>query len=259
MYRFDASHHCAGLPRNVNVVNYVNMIDASPRSRRRARTSASILEAARACAASGGIDGLTLHAVADRLDLSAAALYRYFPNKGALLAAVNAEILREQRLRLEAAVGRAALVGQPDPLTRLLVAVEATVALSREKPDDFGLLVATLSDPRTLVEDPTHAVHIPELLALLAQISGSVDRAAALGLIEAGPARDRAMGLMFAVLGALQTRKLGRFDLSLDADRLARRVALDLIAGWGARREDLDVRLSIASDAVSNTLAEMTS
>lgn len=235
---------------NVNGINYVNMSDTTPRARRRARTTTSILGAARACAAQGGIDGVTLQAVAHQLDLSAAALYRYFPNKGALLAAVNAEILKEQRLRLAGAVARAER-GAPDPLVRLLVAVEVTIALSTEEPDDFGLLVATLSDPRTLVEELAHAVHIPELLALLGEIAGSVERSAEVGAVRPGPARDRAMGLMFAVLGALQTRKLSRFDPSLDADRLARGVALDVIAGWGARRDELEVKARVAAAAVT--------
>ena len=72
------------------------MVNDTPRDRRRAQTRTRILDAARARVATGGIDALTLGAIADALDLTAAALYRYFPNKDAVLAAIyDAETGRE--------------------------------------------------------------------------------------------------------------------------------------------------------------------
>lgn len=246
MYRVETSH----LRENVNAINKMNMVDASPRQRRRAKTRSRILGAARGVVARGGIDALTLSAVADTLDLTGPALYRYFPNKGALLAAVNAEVLREQR----EVVTRIELLSQygdrPDPVVRLWGLVEATVSLARRQPDDFALLVATLADPRQLVDDPVHAVHMPELLGLLATVSGWIRDASDQGIVRpVDHPEDRAIGLVFAVLGALQTTKLARFHSALDPSRIALASARDLILGWGADPSQLDDRIAAGRSA----------
>lgn len=203
------------------------MVDASPRQRRRAKTRTRILDAARGVVGRGGIDALTLSAIASKLDMTGPALYRYFPNKGALLAAVNAEVLREQRA-IVARIGSLAHAGSSrEALVSLWAVVEITLALARDQPDDFALLVATLADPRQLVEDPAQAVHMPELLSLLATVAGWTR---AMGNDDP---EDRAIELVFAVLGALQTTKLARFHPALDPERIARSSARHLILGWG--------------------------
>ena len=255
MYRYVTSH----LQQDVNAINKVNMIDASagsPRQRRRAKTRARILEAARGVVGRGGIDALTLGAIARTLDLTGPALYRYFPNKGALLAAVNAEVLQEQRVIVTRIGALSVFRGRTDPLVSLWAVVEATLTLAEQQPDDFALLVATLSDPRTLVEDPVHAVHMPELIGLLVDVSGWVRRAADEGLIREGVAEDRAIGLVFAVLGALQTIKLARFHPALDPVGIARTSARDLFAGWGADPTELDARIAAGRTAARRATLE---
>lgn len=244
----------------VNGINKVNMssdvVIPSPQRRRRARTRQRILDAARATVRREGIDGLTLGAIAKALDLTTPALYRYFPNKGALLAAVNAEVLAEQRAVVRRIAVVARLDGSSDALLALLSVVEATVVLSEARPDDFALLVATLSDPRTLVDDLEHAVHIPELFGLLMDVVGAFERAVAEGSLEPGDAETRALSLVFSVLGSLQTAKLTRFRPSVAPGALARTTARALLQGFGADPKQLDRRTPDAVRTVRRATLE---
>ncbi|HEY8369587.1 MAG TPA: helix-turn-helix domain-containing protein, partial [Thermodesulfobacteriota bacterium] len=55
------------------------------RERERAATRAKILDAARELFVSEGYDAVTMRRIADRIEYTAAALYRHFPDKRALL------------------------------------------------------------------------------------------------------------------------------------------------------------------------------
>lgn len=70
--------------------------------RRRSRNRQAILEAALALIQSSGIDGWSMRELADRVDYTPGALYRYFDGKGALLAAITDEAMQELHDRLAA-------------------------------------------------------------------------------------------------------------------------------------------------------------
>lgn len=60
----------------------------SPRTRRHQRTQQAILDAARAIIRSEGVVGLSMRAIAERIDYSPAGLYEYFDGKDEIIAAV---------------------------------------------------------------------------------------------------------------------------------------------------------------------------
>lgn len=62
----------------------------------RARTSREeIVAAGRACLEAGGVDAVTMVAVAERVGIRAPSLYKWFPDRGALLAAIAGAALDE--------------------------------------------------------------------------------------------------------------------------------------------------------------------
>lgn len=67
------------------------MVKKTPRQRRHARTKAAILEAARQLINEEGADGLSMRAIARRIDYSPAGLYEYFGSKEEIVTAVCVE------------------------------------------------------------------------------------------------------------------------------------------------------------------------
>ncbi len=63
--------------------------EISPSERRYQRTRQSILEAAQAILSEGGVEGLSMRALAEKVDYSPAALYKYFANKDEIIDALR--------------------------------------------------------------------------------------------------------------------------------------------------------------------------
>ena len=61
----------------------------APRTKRHLRTKQAILDAARQIIAEEGPAALSMRALADRIDYSAAGLYEYFGSKEEIIAAVS--------------------------------------------------------------------------------------------------------------------------------------------------------------------------
>ena len=76
-----------------------------------------IVEAARALLASEGPDALTMRRIADSIGIRAPSLYKHFPDKAALEAAIISDAFEEQAETFESAVADSA-----DPLADLAVA-----------------------------------------------------------------------------------------------------------------------------------------
>lgn len=215
-----------GIPlhQNVNAINNVNMSNAA--TRRRAATLDRIAEEALALVAESGIDGLTMSALAKRVDYTAPALYRYVPSKGALIAELNRRILAEHRARLATA-----WADGPTPTVALERAAVELIRHAAEQPQAFGVVAITLGDPRRLVEDDAPA-HMLELVGLIGDIARQLSAATEAGELTAGEPRERAVRWLFALFGTLPLAKLSRFDPRLAPERVTLALAHDLLAAW---------------------------
>ena len=106
----------------------------SPREARRQMARQSILDAGRKLVAQHGPQNLSLRAVAKEANYSPAALYEYFADKDALLAALTTEV---------AAALAEALSKIPDdlpPIKRVVALGEAYVSFALAPPADFALM-----------------------------------------------------------------------------------------------------------------------
>jgi AcrR family transcriptional regulator len=120
----------------------------------RARTSApDIVAAGRELLEAGGLDAVTMQAVAQRVGVRAPSLYKRFPNRGALIAAIAAAALQDLHRRL------APLSKNADAATGLRSAASAFRAFARANPRTYELLFANL---------PPDSRPPPELNALAA-------------------------------------------------------------------------------------------
>lgn len=228
----------------------------NPSPKRRLQTR-RILGATRSRVANGGIDGLSMAAIAADVGMSAAALYRYFPNKGALLARVNAEIIRDQRavlIRLE----RLLHTGTDSNATLFLQSsIEVLLHLATEDQDSFALLTTTLVDPRVLVQSREQAVHIPELLELRRHFEAMMKKAQDQGQLRSGDPHSRVYCLLFGCLGILQTRKLARFEPNLDLTARVRELTVDLLSAWGGSSRRLRGSIPRAQLMANRALLEI--
>lgn len=211
-----------------------------PHARRREAKTDAVVRAALRVLAADGIDGVTLQRVAHALGVTTTALYRYFPSKDALLAALQREAVGELHEALAAALAavEARLVGQEPAvaaLARILAVVRFHRDLPRTHPDAHRLVAALLGDARQLIADDHAAATVPLLLALLADVRALLEAAAAAGACDPGDADARTVVLWATLQGLTQLAKLARLAPRTLAATDVERVAIEtLLRGFGA-------------------------
>ncbi|MGN7798811.1 TetR/AcrR family transcriptional regulator [Leifsonia sp. 22587] len=102
----------------------------------------AIVAAGRELLETGGLDGLTMQAVAERVGVRAPSLYKRVRDRRELLALVVAATLDDLTARLEDTRG------EPDPARRLAAQADALRDFAHERPAGFGLVFAAHSAPR---------------------------------------------------------------------------------------------------------------
>ncbi len=125
------------------------MDDLTPRQRRHLRTKDAILDAAREIISEDGIDSLSMRAIADRIDYSAAGLYEYFGSKDEIITAVCLQ--GDERLRQN--MGRVA--ASLSPMDYLIEIGLAYIDFAVTNPDHFMLMFASgLEAPAEIQDRP---------------------------------------------------------------------------------------------------------
>ncbi|SCL51511.1 transcriptional regulator, TetR family [Micromonospora citrea] len=112
------------------------MTAPSRRERLRSATVTEIKDGARRLLVTGGIEAISLRAIARDMGMTAPAIYRYFPSLEALVAALAGDLYDELRARLESARDDAGA----EPVDRLLAMSRAFRAWSVTHPAEFGLI-----------------------------------------------------------------------------------------------------------------------
>jgi AcrR family transcriptional regulator len=161
-------------------------------TRKLAARRSSILAAARALAAEGGLGSVQIAAVAERTGIAAGTVYRYFPAKLDLIAAlVDAEATAET-----AALDRAANAA-PGPLSALAATIVsfAARALARRR-----LVFAMIAEPVEVELDATRAVYRG---ALRGAFTGRIRAATERGLLPAQDAGVAAAALVGMLIEGL--------------------------------------------------------
>lgn len=183
-----------------------------------------------------GFEGLTLQALAEDLDYSVAAVYRYFPSKDALISTLQrcAVVMIDHALRQsEARCERFGPLG-PIAANALLYA-----RIGQVSPEVFALVALAVGDPRQMIDEPMAAEVFDRARPLFARLAAHLERASDARAIDraADPLR-RAIGLWGAVHGVVQLRKMQRVAGELLAtDPLVDEIVTALLIGWHADRQ----------------------
>ncbi|MGZ3453515.1 MAG: helix-turn-helix domain-containing protein [Polyangiales bacterium] len=216
-----------------------------PHARRRDEKVEAILDAAMRLLASEGLEALTLQRVARELGLVTTALYRYFPSKDVLLAAMQRRAvaaLHARFVRAKATWSKAAARLEPKSAALLPIvgAARFYVALPETMPEPFRLVAILLGDTRVLVSDDEAAKAVPVVSAFVADAAAPFEEAAQVGALEGGQAIDRTLIFWAAVHGLTQLSKLRRVAPGAPSrDALADQAAHALLIGFGASPDSL--------------------
>lgn len=215
---------------------------ATPRARRRDANLSRILEAAMELIAEGGLEALSMGRLAEAVDYTPGALYRYFPSKDALLAGLLAQVLDELQVFLVKAEPADA-----NPLARVFALAHAYRRFAKERPHAFGFLSSTVAEPRILVGGTDANPVAERAIALLELLATALEDAVSQKLLDAEPgtALERTLTLFATLQGLLQLQKQSRFESKLiDLGPLVSHAVRTLLIGWGGKARAVDTALS---------------
>lgn len=197
--------------------------------RKRQAKADAYLDAAMKVVARDGVDGLTMAALAAELDAAVGALYRYFPGKDELVAALQARALDALVDEMRAARGRRGTLG------RVLALLEPFATLADRDPLRHRLLDELLSAPEAVHGDGAARALEAHLAPALALVAAALDDARAAGALAPGDARLRTRALWSALHGVSHLRKRDRLEAAeLKAAAVERALLEALLVGFGA-------------------------
>ncbi len=233
----------------LNVV-HLRVVPDDRRERTRQAKRARILAAAGGVIDRDGLDGLTMQAVAAELDCAVGTLYTAFASKADLVAALQGEAVGvlEGSLQSARAQWEPELDHLDDELAALveLVAYGAFVAAAAVVyPDETRLVRGMLGDAAPPKGSDEARRLLPVVLRLLDPPVNRLADAVGLGVLHPGDPVTRALTWLTALHGVLRVDGLGPLDRHLfRAGPLARGLTDDLLCGWGAPRDDIEVAAS---------------
>ena len=212
-------------------------------ARNRQRRADVFLRAALRIVTEDGIEALTMARLADDVDTAVGAVYRYFPSKAHLIAAVQnqaIERLREDYERTYEPLVQAVNEAVPDQQALVaLVALGRWLATAADVfPEEVRLLQMISARRNTALPPGGGEAVAPAIMRFLAPIAASISHAADVGATQPGSALARTIMWLTAFGGVLQADDLARYvpDI-LGGGRLARQLNIDLLVGWGADPE----------------------
>ena len=161
-------------------------------ARRLAERREAIVAAARALAAEGGMAAVQIAPVAARAGIAAGTVYRYFPSKTELVAAVMAAVSERELAAMHAAADAA-----PGPLSALAAAVTTFAARALHQP---RLAWAVIAEP---VDPEIDALRFSYREALVAELERRLVAAVRAGHVPEQDARLAAPALLGALIEGL--------------------------------------------------------
>ncbi len=185
---------------------------------------AALLGAAERLFAARGYEGVSMRNVAREAGCSAAALYRLFPHKRALLRTIWEDALASLDASLEQAAG-----GEPDPVARLKSIGGGYVAFWVANPDHFRAMF--LIEDRVTGPDERYFAHTsPNLVRLVRLFQAAAQTAVDAGTL-AGDS-GQVIELIFCALHGVAAGVIGMPEYDWGpADVLAGRMMDTLLAG----------------------------
>jgi AcrR family transcriptional regulator len=198
-------------------------------------TDEAILEAAARLLEAGGLDALTMQAVAADVGVRAPSLYKRIRDRAALVRAVQEAAAAE----LEAALSSAAR--GKDPRADIIAMADAFRAFAHRRPGVYGLLFAALPDEMRVSPETNQAAVTPVLTALTALVAGrgrSGAKSSSKGGVKGRATEPLDAARLFVAFahGFVTMELAGAFRLGGDVDRAWRTGVATIVDAVAARR-----------------------
>ena len=187
-----------------------------------------------------GFSGLTLTLLARTVGTSPSALYRYFPNKEALLVALQERAVRSLLTRIEARV-QGWEAQRVSALARVVGVFRVWREWAIEAPAEHRVLDAFLSAPQPVLSDE-NARHIDDALRpIFSTIERVLEAAVTAGALWPGNSRQRGYVAWSALHGLDHLAKRDRIQpVDLQTPALEKALYVALLRGWGASQVLVD-------------------
>ena len=203
-----------------------------PRRIRHDAVAEAIVDAAERVLGPHGVDGCTVARVAAEVGCTAGALYRYFPSKEAILAAVTARAITTFAADVRPGLD-AAPPGPEGAFVDVFVLTRAWAGLAARRPAQAGLLFGLLADPAPRVPTQDAGDATAAATALLLRLVARLDDAERAGLLAPADPVQRLVTIWGAAHGVAALAKLRTHGLPLPADAVDAAVSTVLL-GLGA-------------------------
>jgi AcrR family transcriptional regulator len=190
-------------------------------------TDEAILDAAANLLEAGGLDALTMQAVAAEVGVRAPSLYKRVRDRAALVRAVQEAAATE----LEASLSSVAR--GKDPRADIVAMADAFRAFAHRRPGVYGLLFAALPDEMRVSPETNQAAVAPVLTALTALVAG---RGRGGTKRRSGEPLDAARLFVAFAHGFVTMELAGAFRLGGDVDRAWRTGVATIVDAVAARR-----------------------
>jgi AcrR family transcriptional regulator len=234
--------------------------DAAPlgrRARNRAARYDQLLAAAGDLVDEHGLEGLTMQAVADRVECAVGTIYTYFSSKSALMAALQTAAIQtllatyhRAAENWDDALAEAGVDEAVASLVRIMAFGQLFVAGPELHPREFEFLQMLINTPEhTVNSDDVRAV-TPHALTLLAEAVVLIEAAVSEGALASTSRRStddtlrRTLRWVGALDGALLVANTNVTALpepeALGARHLSQLVTEDLLLAWGAPPRTLE-------------------
>jgi len=216
----------------IHFVNVVHKVPFEPHARRRLDKTSAILDVAMELVVDGGLEAVTLQKVASELGIVTTAIYRYFPSKDALVAALQRRAVATMHAHFTTVRQS---VDSKSPLAPILALSRAYVALPETHAETFRLVAILLGDPRRLVGDDEAAKAAPLVAAILGDMQSLFADAERNGAVDPGDPLERTLILWAALHGLTQLEKLRRLAPNApNAATLCDETVAAILRGFGA-------------------------
>lgn len=194
----------------------------------------NILDVAMYLLTQGGLDAVTVQSIAKELDLTVGALYRYYPSKSAILAALTQRSLEELHGELQKAAQQA-----NTPVAALLHVARAHISFASAQ-RGHGLLIAQMmTTPQVVLPPAERELAMQPAFSLIDFLEEQFVSAQTAGLIQVSDTRAAALIFWSAIQGVMQLDKLGSMNPNeLHRPNLPLRTAISLLKAWGAHVDD---------------------
>jgi len=191
--------------------------------------------------------------LADRTGAAVGAVYRYFPGKQAIIAALQVEAISVLGRVLD---GRLAEVPRSTDdracsAARILVTATAIPYFAAIDPGRLQLLGAMFLSPRTLLDDESHeSVTNAAAQAMLGAIAALNDGVSS-GILQPENNELRTFALVATSLGLLAMGKRNAWGTGgVLPERVIESALTAMLRGWGLSEEDQDIGSTLAQDLV---------